>query len=95
MSLTPNQIRTSKQRRMVIVLVSLSMLIGLPYVLWVGCYASAHHTFPPRGEVAIFYAATLLIGVVISRLVWRYSFNQGAEDDKSWRSFLTKLSANN
>jgi hypothetical protein len=83
MSLTPNQIRTSKQRRMVIVLVSLSMLIGLPYVLWVGWYGSTHHTFPPRGEVGIFYSATMLIGFAVVWLVWRYSFNKGNDDDKS------------
>jgi hypothetical protein len=83
MGLTPNQTRTSKQRRMVIVLVSFSMLIGLPYVLWVGWYGSAHHNFRPRGGVAVFYGATLPIGFVVLQLVWRYSFNKGADDDKS------------
>jgi len=83
MSLTPNQIRTSKQRRMVIVLVSLSMLIGLPYVLWVGWYTSVHHAPPPRGEVGIFYSATMLIGFAVLLLVWRYRFNKGSDDDES------------
>jgi hypothetical protein len=59
------------------------MLMGLPYVLWVGWYTSAHPTFPPQGEVAIFYPATLVIGFAVLWLVWRYSLNKGTDDDKS------------
>jgi hypothetical protein len=81
MTQTTNENRTPKQRQMIIVLVGLSMLIGVPYVLWVGWYGSVHHRFPPRGEVAIFYAATLGIGYVIVRLVWKYKFNKGKDDD--------------
>jgi len=68
---------------MIIALVGLSMLIGLPYVAWIAWYTSVHHSPPPRGEVAIFYAATLGIGYVIVRMVWKYKFNKGKDDDEN------------
>lgn len=77
MSAAPSPTVTPKRREMVIVLVGLSMLIGVPYVVWVGWYTSVHHSPPPRGEVGIFYGATLVIGYVIVRMVWKYKFNQG------------------
>jgi len=77
----PNENRTLKQRKMIMVLVGLSMLIGVPYVSWIAWYTSAHHRPPPRGEVAIFYPATLGIGYVIVRMVWKYKFNKGKDDD--------------
>jgi len=68
---------------MVIVFVSLSMLLGLPYVLWVAWYSSVHHAPAPREQVRIFYSTTMLIGFAIERLRWRYRFKKGTDDDKS------------
>jgi hypothetical protein len=66
---------------MVIYLVTLGMLIGVPYVAWIAWYTGRHHSPPPRGEVAIFYPLTLALGFAVLWLVWVYKFKKGAGDD--------------